>query len=252
MELSIYNSPMPALTIALVLAILFLAAMTKSTMGFGESMLAMPLLTLVIGVKMASPLTALMMTTLTAFLLLQNWRQVDFRLAWRVMLAAVVGIPFGIWGLRALPAAAITLALGLVLTIMGLFHLWRPQVAWLPGVRWGYVFGFASGVLGGAVTAGGPPILIYTTLRRLPPAEFRATLQGCFTPLNVFILIGHGLAGLWSAPVLTLYAWSLPLIFAALWLGGRLHRAIPARTFSWAVYLVLVMLGMVMIGQSLI
>ncbi len=235
------------LTIALVLAVLFLAGMTKATLGFGESLVAMPLLTLLIGVQMAAPVAALMMTTLTGFLLLQSWQKVDFHATWRVMVAAVIGIPFGVWGLRTLPPQAITLTLGVVLVLVGLFNLARPTVRWIPGPRWGYVFGFIAGLMGGAVTAGGPPIVIFGTLRRLPPAEFRATLQGCFTPLNIFILLGHALAGLWTPPVLELYAMSLPVIFFALWIGGRVHHAIPAQAFTRVVYIVLVALGVVMV-----
>ncbi len=117
----------------------------------------------------------------------------------------------------------------------------------MPGPRWGYLFGFVGGLLGGAITAGGPAIVIFGTLRRLPPDEFRATLQGCFTPLNIFILLGHALAGLWTPPVLELYAMSLPVIFFALWIGGRVHHAIPAQAFSRVVYLMLVALGVVMV-----
>ena len=235
------------LTIVLVLAVLFVAGMTKATLGFGEALITMPLLTLLVGVQMAAPITALVMTTLTGFLLLQSWQHIDFQATWRVMVAAVIGIPFGVWGLRALPAQSITLALGVVLIVVGLFYLARPTVSWVPGPRWGYLFGFIAGLFGGAFTAGGPPVVIFGTLRRLPPEEFRATLQGCFTPLNIFILLGHALAGLWTQPVLELYALSLPVIFIALWIGMRLHRAIPAQAFSRVVYLALVALGVVMI-----
>ena len=235
------------LTIALALTVLFLAGMAKATLGFGKSLIAMPLLTLILGVQMAAPVTALMMTTLTGFLLLQTWQRVDFHATWRVMIAAVIGIPFGVWGLRSLPAQTITLTLGVVLVLVGLFYLARPRVRWIPGPRWGYLFGLVAGLMGGAVTAGGPPIVIFGTLRRLPPEEFRATLQGCFTPLNIFILLGHALAGLWTQPVLELYALSLPVIFLALWIGGKVHHAIPAQVFSRVVYLVLVALGAVMI-----
>ena len=151
----------------------------------------MPLLTLLIGVQMAAPVAALMMTTLTGFLLLQSWQKVDFRATWRVMVAAVFGIPFGVWGLRTLPAHSIALVMGIVLVLVGLFYLVgtqgslgaRPALGIPVRLR-----GWAA--LGGAITAGGPSIVIFGTLRRLPPAEFRATLQGCFTPLKYFYSAG--------------------------------------------------------------
>jgi uncharacterized protein len=238
-------------TLIVVMAILFLAGLAKSTLGFGESLLAMPLLTLAVGIQIATPLTALVMTTLTTTMLLRSWQRMDLRAAWRVMLAAVVGIPLGVWGLRNLPADVLTLAMGVSLAGYALFSLWKPVLRWQPGLRWGYVFGFTGGVMGGAVISGGPPILIYTTLRRLPPEEFRATLQGCFTPMNAFILLGHALGGFWTAPVLELYALSLPVIFIAYALGTLLSRRIPAATFTRLVYFVLLALGAIMIAQSL-
>jgi uncharacterized membrane protein YfcA len=230
-----------------VLLVLFVAGLIKATLGFGEALIAMPLLTLLTGVQMASPLTALVMSTLTLVMLLRSWQQVDLRSAWRVMVAAVIGIPFGVWGLWALPSDWVTLGLGIVLVLVGLFYLTRPTLGWVPGPRWGYLFGFISGLLGGALNVGGPPVIIFGTLRRMPPAEFRATLQGCFTPLNFFILLGHALAGLWTQPVLELYAWSLPVILVAFWLGTQVQRAIPARSFERVVYLGLVVLGCVMV-----
>jgi uncharacterized membrane protein YfcA len=243
---------MPTLLFVAVLLVLFFACLVKATLGFGEALIAMPLLTLLIGVQMASPLTALVMSTLTLVMLLRSWQQVDLRSAWRVSLAAVIGVPIGVWGLRALPAHWITLGLGIVLVLMGLFYLTRPTLRWIPGPRWGYLFGFISGVLGGAINSGGPPVIIFGTLRRMPPAEFRATLQGCFTPLNVFILLGHALAGLWTQPVLELYAWSLPVMLGTFWLGTYFQRAIPAHSFDRAVYLSLVVLGVVMVGQAVV
>jgi uncharacterized membrane protein YfcA len=238
-------------TILMVLVLLFLVGMVKAAIGFGESLLTMPLLIPLLGIQTASPLLALVITTLTTLLLVLNWQHVDVRAAWRVMVAAVLGIPLGVWGLRNLPVDVITLVLGLVMLTMGLFYLSPVEIRWVPGPRWGYLFGFATGVLGAAISTGGPPVVIYTTLRRMPPKEFRATLQGCFTPLNFFILLGHALGGLWTEPVLQLYVYSLPVTLLAFWLGARLHHAIPVRTFNTIVYVSLVVLGVVMVGQSI-
>lgn len=238
--------------IVLVIAVLCLMGFIKAVLGFGESLITMPLLTLLIGAQVASPLAALLVTVLTGVMLVQSWQKIDLRSSWRVMLAAVIGIPFGLWGLRELPAAWINLALGLALVLVGLYNLRRPALAWVPGLRWGYVFGFFSGVFGSALNIGGPPVVIYGTLRRLPPAEFRATLQGYFTPLNLFILLGHALAGLWTPEVLQLFGYALVPALAALWLGSRLHRAMPPGSFERVVYGVLLVLGTVMMGRALL
>ena len=80
----------------------------------------------------------------------------------------------------------------------GAYNLLRPGLPALRSEAWAYPFGFAAGVLGSAYNTGGPPVIIYGTMRRWPPAHFRATLQGFFLFTNIFVLVGHGLAGLWT------------------------------------------------------
>ena len=55
--------------ITLTLLILFIAALTKATLGFGESILAIPLLTLVLGLQVAVPLMGLLAGAITLMLL---------------------------------------------------------------------------------------------------------------------------------------------------------------------------------------
>jgi uncharacterized membrane protein YfcA len=241
---------MPPETILLTLAILFAAGLMKTMLGFGESLLTLPLLLLVLDTRIASPLVALIVSVLTTLILLRDWRQINFRSSWRVMAAGAVGVPFGVWGLSALPARWITLALGILLVLVGAFYMLLPAVRWVPGLRWGYLFGFFSGLLGGAFTTGGPPVVIYATLRRLPPDEFRATLQGWFTPLNMMVLAAHAAAGLWTAPVLELFGLALPGALIALWLGSTLKRFIPDHSFERIVYTILVLLGVVMVWRA--
>ncbi|MCB0123458.1 MAG: sulfite exporter TauE/SafE family protein, partial [Caldilineaceae bacterium] len=127
-----------------VFAILFLAALTKATLGFGESLLAIPLLTLVVGVQTAAPLVSLLAATVTLLLLVRNWQRIDFGATGRLLTAAVVGIPVGVWGLVALPQAWITRLLGVLLIGVGGYNLWQPTMRGLHNPRWSYLFGFLA------------------------------------------------------------------------------------------------------------
>src|SRR4051794_31688559 len=66
-------------SLVLISLVIFLAALIKATLGFGESLLAMPLLTLMIGLPAATPLVALVATTLTLLMLGSSWRKIDLR-----------------------------------------------------------------------------------------------------------------------------------------------------------------------------
>ena len=59
-----------------VLAVLFLATLIRSAFGFGEALVAVPLLALVIPVEVAAPLAVLVSITVAGLVLVQDWRKV--------------------------------------------------------------------------------------------------------------------------------------------------------------------------------
>lgn len=229
-----------------VLAVVLAAALLRSTLGFGDALLAMPLLTLLIGIQSSTPLVALISSTIALSMLLGNWRGVDLQATWRLILSTVLGIPLGILLLKAAPEALVKGVLGGILVGFGLYQCFRPRLPRLPWEWLAYPFGFVAGLLGGAYNTNGPPVIVYGVLRHWSPERFRATLQGYFFPSGLFVLLSHGLAGLWTPDVLRLYLCALPLVLLAIWLGERLSRRIRGEQFQRIVYAGLVVLGLFM------
>ena len=238
---------MPVPLVVIALAVLFIAALTKSILGFGEALVAIPLLTLALGIQIAAPVAMLMAASVTFILMLKNWRSIDLSAIWRLLLAAVVGIPLGVWGLKQLPEVWLTTLLGILLILMGLYYLRRPSLPARLENRWAYLLGFVAGVLGGAYNIAGPPLIVYGTLRRWSPDQFRSTLQGFFIIIDVVIMIGHAGAGLWTPVVLQLFALSIPAILIGLWAGNRINAHISAPMFERILYVALIVLGVMLI-----
>jgi uncharacterized membrane protein YfcA len=226
-----------------VAAILFASTLVRSAVGFGDALLAMPLLALLVGVRVATPVVAFAASTIAVTILLWHWRSVDVRSTWRLVVSSLAGIPFGLLLLKFAPEAYVKGALGALLVLYGLYGLLAPRMPAARGEGLAYVFGFVAGVLGGAYNTNGPPVVVYGALRRWPPEHFRATLQGCFLVTGLMILIGHGVAGLWTPLVLRLYLLSLPGVLLAVFLGARLNRRIPREAFGRVLYAFLVVMG---------
>jgi uncharacterized protein len=233
--------------LVLTSSVLFLAALIKATLGFGESLLAMPLLTLILGLSTATPLVGLVVTTLTLLMLSSSWRKIDLYSTRRLLGAAVLGVPIGVLLVRWAPVALITRMLGVILIGFGLFSLFRPTLITLAHPAWSYLFGFLAGVLGSAYNTSGPPMVLYSAAQRWPPDRFRATMQSVFLPISLLVLISHALAGLWSPRVFELYVLSLPLLLLATWLGERLSQHISKHRFDRLVYGALVLLGLLLL-----
>jgi uncharacterized membrane protein YfcA len=238
---------MSSYLVVVCLAILFVAALTKATLGFGESLLAIPSLTLFLGVQVAAPLVSLVAASVTLMMIVKSWREIELRTTWRLVLAAILGVPVGVWGLKLLPAAWVTAALGILVILVGLYYLVRPTIAGLKGAHWTYLFGFLSGLLGGAYNMASPPMIVYGASRRWSPEQFRVTLQSFFLPISAMILVSHASAGLWTKQVLHLYLISLPVMSIAFWLGNRLSQRIEARSFERLVYVALIVLGIMLL-----
>lgn len=233
----------------LVLLIVFGASLYRSTFGFGDALIAMPLLALFINIKTATPIVAFIGFASSVFILSRNWQKLDMRHIWKLALFSILGIPLGLFFLKGTNENIVKTVLGLILIIFSLFSLTNPHLN-LKTDKSAFAFGIVSGILGGAYNSNGPPIIIYGTLRKWTPQEFRLLLQGVFLPTNLFIIIGHGLAGLWTGEVLRLGLISMPVIFVAVLLGNYLNKRIKAEQFTKLIYYFLIIIGLVLIIQA--
>ncbi len=57
------------------------------------------------------------------------------------------------------------------------------------------------------------------------------------------ILVGHGLAGLWTFEVVQLYIYALPIIILAIFLGDKFSTVLSGDQYNRIINVFLVMLG---------
>jgi uncharacterized membrane protein YfcA len=234
-----------------ILPIIFISTLTRSTFGFGDAVVAMPLLSMAVGLSVATPLVGLMGITASATILIRHRRDVHFKSLWSLIIPTLIGIPIGVLLLKGVYEDVMKLILASVIIIFSLYEIFKPKLLTLANDKYAYFFGFIAGILGGAYNTNGPPIVIYGTLRRWQPENFRATLQGYFLPTGSMIALGHCLGGLWTKTVLLNYFISLPIIFIAIFAGGRLNCKIPKGKFDNYVYICLVVLGIVLLIDTI-
>src|SRR3954468_1913367 len=79
-----------------VLLVIFLATLVRSAFGFGEALIAVPLLALWIPVEIAAPLAVLVSITIAAVVVVQDWKSIHLRSTTWLVAATLLGIPLGI------------------------------------------------------------------------------------------------------------------------------------------------------------
>jgi uncharacterized protein len=211
----------------------------------------MPLLALIVPLATATPLMGFIGPALSLLLLFGEWRHIDWAGMRVLILSTIAGIPFGLFFLKRVDARLVNMVLAAVIILFALYGLLRPGLARLRSARSAAAFGFFGGVLGAAYNTQGPPIILYGALRGWPPEMFRATLQGYFLPTGLAILIGQGAAGLWTAEVLKIFLWSIPVLAGAVLIGRSLARRIPPGKFNRWVYGLLLLSGAVLAAKVL-
>jgi len=238
-------------TTLLVLAVVFLATLVRSALGFGEALVGVPLLAFIMPVEQAVPLMVLVSVVVAAVVLLQDWRHVHITTASWLLVWTLFGIPCGLLLLTAGDERVVKAILGAIIVGFSSYALASRSKLELKTDRLAGVFGFAAGVLGGAYGMNGPPLVIYGTLRRWSAAQFRATLQGYFLPASVVALVGYALAGLWVREVTLYFLFSLPVALAATLLGQVAHRRLSGRAFVVWVHALLIAVGVALWAQCI-
>jgi hypothetical protein len=156
-----------------VLTILFLATFIRSALGFGEALVAVPLLALVMPVQVAAPLSVLVSITVAVVVVIQDWHHVHLASARPLVISTLFGIPLGLLVLKYVSESAIKAALGAIIIVFSTYSLAGRNRSQLSNDRLAPLFGFAAGILGGAYGMNGPPLAVYGVLRRWTPAQFR-------------------------------------------------------------------------------
>lgn len=220
-----------------ILAVVFIATLIRSAFGFGEALVAVPLLAFFIPLRQAAPLAVLLSITIAAIVVVQDWKKIHFGSAGWLIAATLPGLPLGLLLLTSNHQQAVKAALGAVIvlfsgfSLLGLpFQLRKDHRGWL------LACGFCAGILGGAYGMNGPPLVVYGSLRRWAPQQFRATLQAYFLPASLLAMAGYWVSGLWVPAVTRDYLLALPVMLPAVFLGRFINHRLHGHTFLKVIY----------------
>ncbi len=236
-----------------VLLVLFFATLIRSTFGFGEALIAVPLLALSIPIEVAAPLAVLLSIMIASVVVVQDWRKIHIRSTVWLLAPTFVGIPFGIALLTSVHQQLVKGVLALVIiAFSGYFLLGKkPHQLDNDNRTWLLGCGFLAGVLGGAYGMNGPPLVIYGAMRRWSPQHFRATLQGYFLPASVVAMAGYWLKGLWVPTVTQYFLISLAVVLPAIFIGRVINHRLRGDVFLKYVHAGLVCVGAVLLIQAI-
>jgi len=249
---SLKNFGINTLTIY-ILMVVFLATLVRSAFGFGESLVAVPLLAFRIPLEIAAPLSVLISITVAIVIVVQDWKKVHLRSAGWLILSTFFGIPLGLMLLIYVNERMVKAGLAIIIIAFSIYSLIGRKPKVLKTDRWDWMLGcgFCAGILGGAYGLNGPPLAIYGSMRRWSAQHFRATLQGYFLPASIIGMCGFWLAGLWVPLVTHYYLISIPVVLPTIFLGRAVNHRLRGEGFFKYIYISLLAIGIFFLIQSI-
>lgn len=232
---------------------MFLATLIRSAFGFGEALVAVPLLALFMPLQAAAPLAVLLSITIAAIVVLQDWKHIHLGSAASLVAATVFGIPEGLWLLTHANQTYAKAGLGVLIALFALYLLMASEALRLDREHNALLLfsGFLAGILGGAYGMNGPPLVVYGSLRRWSPQHFRATLQAYFLPASVLGMLGYWSAGLWTSTVTREFLLSVPAMLPAVFIGRVINRRMAGEAFLKCVYSGLILIGATLFFEAI-
>jgi uncharacterized protein len=221
-------------SLALAALAVFAGGMVKGVVALGLPLVAIPLVTLVVGLKHAVALLVVPMfganlvQSFQGGLFLRSLRQ--FRIiAPTVFVFALIGTRL----LVSLPQQTLELGIGLSLVVLPLVIHFRPQLELKPGHRvWGDpLIGAVAGLLGGTAAYYGPPLMLYVLGLRLPKEEFVSGISLLYWVAALGLFIGVYGGGAADLSYLGFSVLMLAPAGAGMWLGQRVQIRLDETTF---------------------
>lgn len=230
--------------------VIFLSSLLQGMFGFAFMLIALPLLSLFLTVKVTVPLLSLFLALIAGILTFQFKREFSYREIMPLIIGAVFGVPFGIYFFLASSEQLIRFLLGLVLIAYAAYCFQRKVVHWqLPGWT-GYLVGLFAGSLGGAFNITGPPVVVYLSLQTGSKLNIFASLNFFFFITSILVVLFHLAAGNITGDIALTFLKFTPSMMIGLLAGRYLFRKIPEDKYKSSLNLLLLVMGIMLVTQS--
>jgi uncharacterized membrane protein YfcA len=241
---------MSALLIAVILVVL-VAAFVQGVMGFGSGAISMALLPLLMPISDAVAVVSVICLCINACLLIKLWAAISWRPLVPLALGATLGVPLGVSFLKSIDEGQLQITLGAVMLLYAAVKLSASSLLERTiSDRWGLAFGAVGGALGAASNVGGPPLIIYVTMKDWGRDQTKATLQAFFLVISLIQVPAFVATGVLRTDHLPLIAAGVPALLLGVWAGSRLYDGVGAGHFAKLMVWFLGLIGLFYVARG--
>lgn len=241
-----------------VLAVSTLAAsFIMGLTGFGFGLVAMGVLPYVMTVARANGHVLILGTTVIVAALVPVVRRVKLDLIWPLFVGAAIGVPIGVFYLVRMNESVLRITLGVVIIAAVATQMRRTdpeRAAMNARTPTGRLItagvGMAAGMLGGAFSVGGPPVVILIHQTLTDKTDIKANLLAYFmfsVAVRAPLLAASEIL---TREILINSLVVLPLLVAGLIAGNLLHTRLSTKVVRYVVMVMLIVSATLLILEG--
>ncbi len=241
----IAGQPWP--TVVFLIAVAFVAGLSRGFSGFGAALIFIPLGSAAVGPALAATILLAIDAIGAAPMLPNAWGQADRRTVFIMSAGALFSFPAGTAVLRWIDPVTLRWGISgaILLLVILLTSGWRYTGRPLTGVTIGV--GMLSGFLSGSAQIGGPPAIAYWLGSAASAQAVRANIVVFFACSTVYGVVAYGISGLFGWTMVWLSLAAGPAYMCGTVLGMRMFGLASQETFrriSYALIALAAILGL--------
>ena len=227
----------------------------EGMIGFGGTIMAIPLASAVVGLKLTVPVLRMIVVAASLIIVLRDFKYICKKEYFRIASIMLIGLPIGMWLFSSLPERPLKIALGVFMVFVAIKGILTSKKTTeqtqkpLTGIRYylQYVMIFLGGIFHGAFASGGPFVVVYATKAITDKTAFRVTLCALWATLDGITLTLNATQGVITPDMLVLAAITMLFVLFAIYTSNIAHKKVDATQFTRVVYIALLVSGILMI-----
>lgn len=234
----------------LFLLVMMLGVFVQALVGFGGTLLSMPLGIMLMGLPITKPVMTIVAWITGAVVLATEYRYINWRELLKMTGVMLLGVIGGVWATGKVQLNFLLIIYAIVVAAIGAKKLFFPAGK-EPSIAVQNIALAIAGIMQGLFVSGGSFLAVYAVARQMEKREFRATVNAVWAFLNTVMIATFWMNGSLTKEVVTMSALSVVPTLAAIWLGGMLTKKVKQSTFLKFIYAVLIISGIVLLITNL-
>jgi uncharacterized membrane protein YfcA len=238
-------------TVLLAGLVVFATHALEAITGFGCTVLALPFITALFGLKEGVMTLTILAWILALYIVITKRNSIEWRQFGVILAFVLAGLPIGMYLFRHVDPAPLKKVLAYFIILASSLQLLAFAAPKLAGKRLpkpiGFLLLFLGGIVHGLFSSGGPLVVLYASQALPDKGKFRATLCLLWATLNS-IIIGSYIASKAIAPAdAARTAWMLPFLALGIVAGEWAHKRVKPEAFKLIVFSMLLVTGIIML-----